>query len=210
MNEMKLHKVILSTFTLVYLVTSHLSVQTALAVPVQLAMEPKASGLGPFSDNDNNGWAFTVDSEFCVIGLSAYDVGSDGFGGDMLVTLWHHSSQTMLASAEIPAAGDGTPFPTVSITPVPLLAGEEYSVAAGRVDLTPELWDRWPNSDVTFFAPVSNARQVYGDFAGGFPSTNGGPRLGFTTAGGNFVIPEPATLCLLGLGGLALFRKRRA
>lgn len=86
-------------------------------------MTPAAAGLGPFSDNDNNGWAFTVDSSFFVDGLSAYDVGADGFGGNMLVTLWDHANATLLASAVVPAASDGTIFPTVAISSVALSAG---------------------------------------------------------------------------------------
>jgi len=147
---------------------------------------PAAAGVGPFYDNDNNGWAFIVDSPFFVDGLSAYDIGADGFGGDMLVTLWDHASATLLASAVVPAAGDGSIFPTVSISPIALSAGVEYSVAAGRADFAQERWDRWPNSSITFNAPVSGARQVYGSQAGVFPGWNGFPRDGYTTAGGNF------------------------
>ena len=192
----------------------HCATHTASAVS-SLAMTPVGAGVfgGPFNDNDNNGWAFTVDSPFYVTGLSAYDIGSNGFGGDMLVTLWNHATQTLLASATIPAAGDGTTFPTVSITPLLLSVGVEYSVAAARADYTNELWDRWDNANVAFNAPVSGARQVYGSQAGVFPGSDGYPIDGFTTAGGNFVfvIPTPGAVILasIGVGFVGCMRRRR-
>jgi len=190
---------------------------SANSVSGQLAMTPITTGFGPFSDNDNNGWAFTADSPFFVTGLSAYDVGANGFGGDMQVTLWSHSTQTLLASAIIPAAGDGTAWPTTAITPLALQAGNEYSVAAARIDLNAEMWGRWANSDVSFMAPVSGTRQVYGSVAGLFPASDGQPRDGFTSAGGNFTfttsgaVPEPITLALFSLAacGLGTYVRRR-
>ena len=153
------------------------------------------------------GWRFSVTEDILVTDLGVrYD--SDGITSDHQVGIWD-SRQTLLAEATVTAgtAPDGD-FGYTPITGLSLSPGETYSIGALYLSAGGDYYVSGASS-LTMDSRVTWLNSTY-------PSVGG---LGFTfpeldsTSYGRFgpsflFIPEPGTLILLALGGLALVRRR--
>ncbi|MFW5641877.1 MAG: hypothetical protein ACOCY0_03835 [Roseicyclus sp.] len=172
----------------------------------------------------NCGFSFVADTDLTVTALGAYDSASSPISGaGSTVTLYDFDTQEVLgtttvtassrlAGATITGGGLAGDYRMVDlVTPISLLAGERYMLAAlGTLAPLPD-----PGSP-TIFNGISD---VLGYFVSGtgFPTGGGtstsflAPNLEYQTA----VIPLPASLpllasVLLGLFGLVRLRRRPA
>jgi len=164
--------------------------------------------------NITEGWRFTANSDIQVMRLGVWDLFSDGLNASHDIGLWD-ASGNLLASATVPggtAAALINDFRYVSITPVALDAGHDYLIGALYV---PSPMDDYLGgaSGNTFTSDPRitwRNRARYSATAGAaltFPSETA-PFAG--AFGPNFTLtPEPATLSLLALGGLALLLRRK-
>ena len=164
-------------------------------------------GNGPFT----LGWSFTVVNDIDVVGLGVFDDSQDGLVERHEVGLWD-SGGTLLASTFV-GAGTATPltdkFRFSNVATTTLLAGQTYFIGATWSTLTDGLL--FPGEAIN---QVTIADIVFGQsqFALGgplsFPSSSIG---GNGYYGPNFLVPEPATLLLLGVGAVSVaVRRRRA
>jgi hypothetical protein len=153
------------------------------------------------------GYEFIVTSPITVSGLSAFTLNPGaGLNENTPVGLWD-SSQTLLASATV-QAGTTDPLTTdgffryASIAPLTLQPGTYIVGAEYQAGVDSYTWD---TTGFTTLTGVSFVQDRYNQGATlAFPgSTVGTYQNGFF--GGNVVVsvPEPTTLALAGLGGLA-------
>lgn len=194
---------------------------TAVADPVVTGF----TGGSPFDSyygsaaGDVVGFRFTVDTATGDPFLRVDDLGvlwNDADGGldsNHMVGLWRNSDQALLASALVtPASGTigDWAYEPASPSGVLLADGEEYTLGAMYAS---------GDSDSYYSSPSSINLQHITSTNGVFPaaaelgfvypendSTNLarlGPNMNVTP------VPEPATLTLIGLGTVALIRRRR-
>ena len=167
--------------------------------------------------------------------LGYYDHNGDGLASSHLVTLWDNSSQTIIASATVPA---GTAAPLIDgyrwvqlSSPVTLNFGSYYVIGA-RTDGT-DLWGdlisnnspdngnngqiSWNSEYVQLGSGWEFTRAGRYDASGNYPSeppNQSGSDAIYPVANLGFDIlqvPEPTTLTLsaMGLAAMALYRARR-
>ncbi len=197
-------------------------VLAGLAGPVRadtIALQSFAGGVNATSGSDQlYGWLFNVLTPVDVTALGVGDTDSDGLAIAHDVGIYRVSDQALLTSATVPAGTAGqlvTGFRYVGLGSPQLLAPGSYvivmtmpqlnldtqSILNTSVGTAPEIVyvdSAFDGSSVLAFPnPANNGAFAQGMF---------GPNFQFTAA---HEVPEPATLTLLGVGGLALAGSRR-
>ncbi len=165
--------------------------------------------------NLTEGWRFTANSDIQVMRLGVWDLSSDGLNTSHDVGLWDPSGN-LLASGTVAAGTAGAlinDFRYVSIAPVDLEAGHEYLIGALYVPSPMDNFLAGDSSNTFTSDPRITWRNhvrysALPDAPLTFPSEEGGIYAG--AFGPNFTFtPEPATLTLLALGGMAMMARRR-
>lgn len=180
----------------------------AVATVVALSLDHVLSGGTP-AGGSNHGWQFTVNTPITVTHIGLFDDHGDGFDISHPIGLWCLSNDELLASATI-SQGTVDPlldyFRYVDIPSVALSVDTDYVLGyysdtssadfvitnATNLQVNPAITlvnARW-SSDSSLDIPANITTE-----------DRFGPNFQF--------VPEPATVSLLGLGGLALIRRRR-
>ena len=163
-----------------------------------------------FPNGDVVGFRFTSDLDQFVTSLGVLDSIDGVLDIAHMVGLWRNSDQALLASVSVDATGDlidGWYYE--AITPVALVAGEQYTLGAEYYS---------GDTDGYFSSPSTISLDGISNTNGVFPAIGS---LGFVyptedsanlaRLGPNMLtapIPAPSSLALLGFGGLALRRRR--
>lgn len=207
---------------LAIILTSSLLAVSANAATLFTVVDPSGSPAGNRSLADFTiGQEFTVGAfDLLVTSLGYEDTGADGLVGAHDVGIWN-ASGSLIASATVPA-GTGTvkieAWRYQSLTdPVTLTAGETYRIAGGTSASDPFFTDVDDGGDgVADFAISGDASSVAAPnrFAGGVLNdpVNDGTATPLRWAAGNMeytVIPEPASVLLLGFASLGILLRRR-
>ena len=177
-----------------------------------------------FSTFDSTvGWAFTISSPVLVSQLGVWDLNNDGLNQSHGVDIWDSNTQTLLATATVPAGTSATltdGFRYVPIVPVPLAPGS-YTIAdfnssgpfasqdifvanAATITTAPGVAYGGPKSAVGFVFPVGDAFQHQNSYFG--------PNFQFTTpvstpdSGSTFGLLSVSLIALLGAARFRRFR----
>jgi hypothetical protein len=186
----------------------------AIVPAVTVAAGAKTTNTGDWAA----GWEFTVDESIQVTSLGKFDYENNGIVGTGVALYNRTDGGTKLVEASLAAAssessGDYTAYYT-PITPLTLTPGNTYTIVAVQDGPTEAIF--WANNTATYGAQITYVRGIAQSGAS-LPATftSNSPALGLPTHGyfgGTFKygpVPEPTSLALLGLGGLAMLRRRR-
>ena len=196
-----------------------------LSSAAALAQDPVVTGITggtPFGSfygldspsGDTVGYTFTANEPLLIgsLGVYAADVVPDaeGLSSPHEVGLWDATSQTLLGSVTV-SPGDTVigDFAYAELdTPVPLVAGSQYLLGALYFSDDDDTY--LSNASPTLDG-ISNTQAVFpasADLGFAFPTSASSGNAGRFGPNALAVIPEPTSLGLIALGGLAMIRRR--
>lgn len=164
------------------------------------------------STGDVVGLRFTADVDMTVTDLGVANDMSDGvLDSAHMVGLWRNSDQALLASVSVDSTGTAVgDFFYESIAGVNLTAGNTYTIGAMYTATDNDFYISSPASvSLDGISATNGVFPASGDQGFVFP-TSDSTNLG--RFGANFIwrpVPAPASMALLGLGGLVATRRRR-